>query len=103
MLSMNSSTKFFGPRLFHIFKQGYSLEKFRHDFFAGLTVAIVAFPLAMALAVASGTTPEKGLVTAIVAGFLISALGGSRTQIGGPTGAFVVIVFEIIQTHGFSG
>lgn len=100
---MNFSSKFFGPRLFHVFKLGYSLEKLRNDFFAGLTVAIVAFPLAMALAVASGTTPEKGLITAIVAGFIISALGGSRTQIGGPTGAFVVIVFEIIQIHGFSG
>src|SRR5207344_904527 len=70
---------------------------------AGLTVAIVALPLAMALAIASGTTPEKGLYTAIIAGFLISALGGSRVQIGGPTAAFIPVVFVVIEKFGFGG
>nr|WP_217807795.1 SulP family inorganic anion transporter [Oceanibacterium hippocampi] len=82
---------------------GYTPAHFRGDLIAGLTVAIVALPLAMALAIASGTTPDKGLVTAIVAGFLISALGGSRFQIGGPTGAFVVVVFNVIAQHGYDG
>jgi SulP family sulfate permease len=70
---------------------------------AGLTVAIVALPLAVAIAIASGTTPDKGLLTAIIAGFLISALGGSRVQIGGPTGAFIPIVYAVILRHGYDG
>jgi sulfate permease, SulP family len=74
----------FVPKLFTILRQGYSFDWFRHDVVSGLTVAIVALPLAMALAIASGTTPDKGLLTAVIAGFLISALGGSRFQIGGP-------------------
>ncbi|MGE5540638.1 MAG: SulP family inorganic anion transporter [Gemmatimonas sp.] len=93
----------FVPKLFTILRQGYSLDWFRHDAVSGLTVAIVALPLAMALAIASGTTPDKGLLTAVVAGFLISALGGSRFQIGGPTGAFVVVVFNVIRVHGYDG
>ena len=91
------------PKLITTLRQGYDLRSFQADAIAGLTVAIVALPLAMALAIASGTTPDKGLYTAIVAGFLISALGGSRFQIGGPTGAFVVIVFTVIQQHGYDG
>ncbi|MEJ0063770.1 MAG: SulP family inorganic anion transporter [Alphaproteobacteria bacterium] len=91
------------PKLFTILRQGYHFDDFRHDALAGLTVAIVALPLAMALAIASGTTPDKGLITAIVAGLIISALGGSRVQIGGPTGAFVVVVFNIIQQFGYNG
>jgi SulP family sulfate permease len=91
------------PKLYTVLRQGYSLEALRDDAIAGLTVAIVALPLAMALAIASGTTPERGLYTAIVAGFLISALGGSRFQIGGPTGAFVVVVFNVIAQHGYEG
>lgn len=91
------------PKLITTLRQGYGLRSFQADAIAGLTVAIVALPLAMALAIASGTTPDKGLFTAIVAGFLISALGGSRFQIGGPTGAFVVIVFTVIQQHGYDG
>ncbi len=91
------------PKLVTTLAEGYSFAKLRNDAIAGLTVAIVALPLAMALAIASGTTPERGLFTAIVAGFLISALGGSRFQIGGPTGAFVVVVFNTIQTHGYDG
>ena len=86
-----------------IAQEGYRLADFRADALAGLTVAIVALPLAMAIAIASGTTPDKGLITAVIAGFLISALGGSRFQIGGPTGAFIVIVYGVIQSHGFDG
>lgn len=93
----------FVPKLVTTLRQGYSVADLRHDLVAGLTVAIVALPLAMALAIASGTTPDKGLVTAVVAGFLISALGGSRFQIGGPTGAFVVVVFGVIAEHGYDG
>tara|TARA_R100000005_G_scaffold95016_1_gene74944 strand:+ start:511 stop:2253 length:1743 start_codon:yes stop_codon:yes gene_type:complete len=93
----------FIPKLYTLLRHGYGWGDFRHDALAGLTVAIVALPLAMALAIASGTTPDKGLITAIVAGFLISALGGSRFQIGGPTGAFVVVVFDVIRTHGYDG
>ena len=91
------------PKSVSILRRGYSWALLRDDAVAGLTVAIVALPLAMALAIASGTTPDKGLITAIVAGFLISALGGSRFQIGGPTGAFVVVVFNVIATHGYDG
>ena len=83
--------------------QTYDREQLMHDLLAGVVVGIVALPLAIAFAIASGVTPERGLWTAIVAGFLISALGGSRVQIGGPTGAFVVIVAGIIAAHGLSG
>ncbi len=93
----------FVPKLYTTLRQGYRPVDLRHDLIAGLTVAIVALPLAMALAIASGATPDKGLITAVVAGFLISALGGSRFQIGGPTGAFVVVVFDVIQRHGYDG
>jgi SulP family sulfate permease len=86
-----------------IAQEGYRFADFRADALAGLTVAIVALPLAMAIAIASGTTPDKGLITAVIAGFLISALGGSRFQIGGPTGAFIVVVYGVIHTHGFDG
>jgi SulP family sulfate permease len=93
----------FVPKFVTVLRQGYGMADLRHDFIAGLTVSIVALPLAMALAIASGTTPDKGLVTAVIAGFLISALGGSRFQIGGPTGAFVVVVFSVIEQHGYDG
>ncbi len=83
--------------------QGYTREQFVSDAVAGLIVGIVALPLAIAFAIASGVSPERGLFTAIVAGFLISALGGSRVQIGGPTGAFVVIVYGIVQQFGLDG
>jgi SulP family sulfate permease len=82
---------------------GYTARKFSHDLISGLTVGLVALPLAMAFAIASGVPPQAGLYTAVVAGFLISALGGSRTQIGGPTGAFVVIVAGIVVKFGVSG
>jgi SulP family sulfate permease len=86
-----------------VLQEGYDLRRFLADATAGLTVAIVALPLSMALAIASGTTPDRGLYTAIVAGFLISAFGGCRFQIGGPTGAFVVVVFNVVATHGYDG
>src|SRR6202011_4943499 len=82
---------------------GYTARKFSHDLVAGLTVGLVALPLAMAFAIASGGPPQAGLYTAIIAGFLISALGGSTTQIGGPTGAFVVVVYGIVARHGLDG
>ena len=81
----------------------YDMPTFLSDFGAGLTVAMVALPLAMAIAIASGANPGAGLVTAIVAGFVISALGGSRVQIGGPTGAFIVVVYTVIVDHGYDG
>src|SRR5437868_12864803 len=86
-----------------IFLRNYDRHKFVSDLIAGLTVGLVALPLAMAFAIASGVPPQAGLYTAVVAGFLISALGGSRTQIGGPTGAFVVIVAGIVVKFGVAG
>lgn len=83
--------------------RGYNLRKFAADLVAGLTVGLVALPLAMAFAISSGLAPQGGLYCAVIAGFLISALGGSKTQIGGPTGAFVVIVFGIVAQHGVNG
>lgn len=93
----------FTPKLVTVLRQGYTLADMRADAVAGLTVAIVALPLAMALGIASGASPDKGLITAVVAGFLISALGGSRLQVGGPTGAFVVVIFNVIALHGYDG
>jgi SulP family sulfate permease len=93
----------FMPKMLSVLREGYDLDKLRCDAVAGLTVAIVALPLAMALGIASGASPEKGLITAVIAGFLISALGGSRVQIGGPTGAFVVVIFNVIGQHGYDG
>lgn len=93
----------FKPKFFSLFKHGYSKTQLQSDVLAGIIVGIVALPLAIAFAIASGVSPERGLITAIVAGFLVSILGGSRVQIGGPTGAFVVIVFGIVQQHGIEG
>lgn len=93
----------FLPKSYLCFKSGYSFSLFKKDLLAGITVGVIALPLAMAFGIASGVTPERGLFTAIVAGFLISALGGSKAQIGGPTGAFVVIIYDIIQRTGYSG
>src|SRR5438094_6692397 len=81
----------------------YNLNKFIKDVIAGITVGLVALPLAMAFAIASGLTPQAGIYCAIVTGFLVSALGGSKTQIGGPTGAFVVVVAGIVAVHGVDG
>src|ERR1700752_4847593 len=83
--------------------RGYDRHKFLSDLIAGVTVGLVALPLAMAFAIASGMSPQAGIYCAIVTGFLISALGGSKTQIGGPTGAFVVVVAGIIAKHGVDG
>ena len=91
------------PKLWTVLRRGYHVDDLRRDAIAGLTVAIVALPLAMALAIASGSTPEKGLQTAIIAGFLISFLGGSRVQIGGPTAAFIPVVFNVIDKFGYGG
>ncbi len=96
--------KNFAPKLFEvILKKGYSADYFRRDCIAGMTVAVVSIPLAMALAIASGVTPGQGLYTAIIAGFFIALIGGSRYQIGGPTGAFVVVIFSIMQQYGYAG
>lgn len=96
------STLDFQPKLFSILKN-YSKEKFSADLMAGIIVGIVALPLAIAFGIASGVSPEKGLITAIIGGFIVSFLGGSNVQIGGPTGAFIVIVYSIIQNYGLEG
>ena len=93
----------FTPKIITTMREGYNPGLFKADAVAGLTVAIVALPLSMALAIASGASPDKGLITAVIAGFLISFLGGSRVQVGGPTGAFVVVVFNVIAQHGYDG
>src|SRR5512133_1190808 len=90
------------PKLVTTLKD-YDRAQFAADLGAGVIVGIVALPLAIAFAIASGVSPERGLYTAIIAGFIISALGGSRVQIGGPTGAFVVIVYGIVQRYGLDG
>ena len=89
----------FSPKLLSTLRS-YSKERFVQDLIAGVIVAVVAIPLAIAFGISSGVGPTEGLVTAIIAGFIISALGGSKVQIGGPTGAFIVIIYGIIQQHG---
>src|SRR5690554_4038116 len=98
-----SFVELFTPKLVTVLREGYGLPQLRADAIAGLTVAIVALPLSMAIAIASGATPAQGLYTAIVGGFIVSALGGSRFQIGGPAGAFIVLVAATVQTHGMDG
>lgn len=93
----------FYPKLLSLYKSGILKSNIENDIIAGIIVGIVALPLAIAFAVASGVSPEKGLITAIIAGFLISLLGGSRVQIGGPTGAFIVIVYGIVAEYGLDG
>ena len=93
----------FTPKLLTVLKEGYGLRHLHADAVAGLTVAIVALPLSMAIAIASGVSPAQGLYTAIIGGFLVSALGGSRFQIGGPAGAFIVLVGTTVQAHGVDG
>ena len=95
--------KNFTPKIVERLQKGYNLDKFRRDCIAGLTVAVISIPLALALAIASGVEPAQGLYTAIVAGFFIALLGGSRYQIGGPTGAFVVVIFGVMQQYGYDG
>jgi sulfate permease, SulP family len=96
-------TELFTPKLVTLLREGYKVADLRDDVLAGLTVAIVALPLSMAIAIASGTTPDRGLITAVVGGFLVSALGGSRFQIGGPAGAFIVLVAATVSRHGIDG
>src|ERR1700719_5428750 len=91
------------PKLATVLIEGYGLDALRKDAVAALTVAIVALPLSMAIAVASGVAPERGLYTAIVGGFVVSLLSGSRFQIGGPAGAFIVLVAATVQPHGMDG
>jgi sulfate permease, SulP family len=91
------------PKLFTVFRAGYSREQFVADLTAGTIVGIVALPLAIAFAIASGVKPEQGLFTAVIAGLIVSAFGGSRVQIAGPTGAFIVIVYGIVRTYGYDG
>ena len=91
------------PKLVTVWREGYGFADFRADVFAGLTVAIVALPLSMAIAIASGVTPDRGLYTAVVGGFIVSLLGGSRFQIGGPAGAFIVLVAVTAERHGVDG
>lgn len=97
-----ASKERFVPVFFEVIRN-YSLALFKKDLFAGITVGIVAVPLALAFAIASGATPSQGIFTAVIAGFFISFLGGSRYQIGGPTGAFVIIIYGIIAQHGYDG
>lgn len=103
MINFNLSGVF-RPKLFELFKKGnYSKAEFTSDLIAGVIVGIVALPLAIAFGIASGVTPQQGLITAVVAGFLVSLLGGSHFLIGGPTGAFIVIVYGIVSQYGISG
>ncbi len=95
--------KEFTPKFITLIKEGISRKQLSKDILSGIIVGIVALPLAIAFAIASGVSPEKGLITAIIAGLVISVLSGSRVQIGGPTGAFIIIVFGIVQEHGVSG
>ncbi len=99
----NRRYEYLTPKLFTLFKQGISKKQLKKDILAGFVVGIVALPLAIAFAIASGVSPEKGLITAIFGGFIISFLGGSRVQIGGPTGAFIIIVYGIIEKYGVDG
>lgn len=99
----SSTAHLFRPKLVTIKAEGYGLASLRKDSIAGLTVAIVALPLSMAIAVASGVSPERGLYAAIIGGFLVSALGGSRFQVGGPAGAFIVLVSAAAAQYGLDG
>lgn len=100
---VNSYIANFTPKLVECLYKGYDMAKFKRDCVSGLTVAVISIPLAMALAIASSVGPDQGLYTAIIAGFFIALLGGSRYQIGGPTGAFVVVIFNIMQQYGYQG
>ncbi|MBS1786673.1 MAG: sulfate permease [Acidobacteria bacterium] len=91
------------PKLITVFREGYTRKQFTSDLIAGVIVGIVALPLAIAFAIASGVKPEQGLYTAVIAGFIIGALGGTRAQISGPTGAFIVIIYGIVQQYGYDG
>ena len=93
----------FVPKLITVLREDYGFGDFRADVISGLTVAIVALPLSMAIAIASGVTPDRGLYTAVIGGFIVSLLGGSRFQVGGPAGAFIVLVALTVERHGVDG
>jgi sulfate permease, SulP family len=99
----SATAHIYRPKIFTVLVEGYNLDCFRRDMLAALTVAIVALPLSMAIAVASGVSPERGLYAAVIGGFLVSALGGSRYQIGGPAGAFIVLVAATVTKFGLEG
>ena len=102
-LQSPSFLQLYTPKLITVLREGYGLRELKSDAVAGLTVAIVALPLSMAIAIASGASPAQGLFTSIIGGFLVSALGGSRFQIGGPAGAFIVLVAATVAQHGMDG
>ena len=99
----SATSHWYRPKFATVLIEGYSFASFRKDVMAALTVAVVALPLSMAIAVASGVSPERGLYTAIIGGFLVSALGGSRFQVGGPAGAFIVLVAATVTKFGVDG
>src|SRR6202789_4109637 len=99
----SASAHLYRPKLVTLIAEGYSFDAFRSDVTAALTVAVVALPLSIAIAVASGVEPVRGLYTSIIGGFLVSALGGSRFQIGGPAGAFIVLVSATVARFGLDG
>src|SRR5580698_5705127 len=99
----SATAHLYRPKLVTLITEGYSFDAFRSDVTAALTVAVVALPLSMAIAVASGVEPVRGLYTSIIGGFLVSALGGSRFQIGGPAGAFIVLVSATVARFGLDG
>jgi len=99
----SATAHFYRPKLVTVMAEGYGFGSLRKDVMAALTVAIVALPLSMAIAVASGVSPERGLYTAVMGGFLVSALGGSRFQVGGPAGAFIVLVAATVAKFGIEG
>src|SRR5690242_21527416 len=98
-----SFIELFTPKLVTVFREGYGWRDLRADAVSGLTVAVVALPLSMAIAIASGVSPERGLYTAIFGGLIVSLIGGSRFQIGGPAGAFIGLVAGIVERHGYDG
>src|ERR1044071_6755739 len=93
----------FTPKLITVFREGYGWSDLRADAVSGLTVAVVALPLSMAIAIAPGVSPERGIYTAIAGGAIVSLIGGSRFQIGGPAGAFIGLVAGIVERHGYDG
>ena len=99
----SSTAHLYRPKLLAVLQEGYSVAALKADALAALTVAVVALPLSMAFAIASGVSPERGLVTTVVGGFLVSAVGGSRYQIGGPAGAFIVLVAATVTKYGIDG
>ena len=103
LLSLMSMHKLLEPKIFSVLKEGYNFQKFSGDLTAGLVVGILALPLSLAFAISSGLKPEQGLYTAIIAGLIIAIFGGSRVQVSGPTGAFIVVIYGIVEQYGYNG